>query len=182
MFCNNIFGPCLSFVDLTAHLYLLLIMSPLNNLNWVGLYIVKLLWNLHLLIFSAHSCNVYSLLYMIPSGLSVRGSNHVFTVKRVNIGCSGYLYLVSTIELGNFNNKITKLAIKLCTWVECVRWIMLVCRTQMVSLIFWSKSERKLSEFAPLNKFNKVGMRDFCSIFFLDNFLFWHKDIRKHIL
>lgn len=34
MFCNNIFGPGLSFVDLTAHLYLLLIMSPLNNLNW----------------------------------------------------------------------------------------------------------------------------------------------------
>lgn len=86
---------------------------------------------------------VHDSLWKSPSGLSlgnsIWSSKHVFTVKCVNIGCSGYLYLVRTIELGNFSNKITKLAIKHCTCIHCVpwfHWVMMfeagVCRAQMI--------------------------------------------------
>ncbi len=144
---------------------------------------MKLLWNLHLLIFSAHSCNVYLLLYMIPSGLSVRGSNHVFTVKRVNIGCSGYLYLVRTIELAYFNNKITKLAILYASSMCSLNYAELGWYVGFSEVKV--REKRNLSEFAPLNKFNKVGMCNLCSIFWIyifDNFLFLHTDLRKHII
>lgn len=68
-----------------------------------------------------HYCTWFSMEKSPLVSISVTRSEaqkHVFTVKCVNIGCSGYLYLVRIKELGNFNNKITKLAIKHCTWVH----------------------------------------------------------------